>query len=266
MLRSYSRNTGSTSLESETSAPGISSREDRRRRAARARGWRSCAAARRRSSRCPAAGSRARRRARPPRRAAAARAPSGPMRPPTSKMCSGGTGPLRLHPGEQAGAARHVLAADLEHVLEAGRGDAARRGAPLPSRIRLVAMVVPCRTRATSAPASPAGLQHLGDAVAEAARGIVRRRRRLGRPDAARGRVEQRDVGEGAAGVDADDDAGRPALRRWPSRERRRGSRDGGRAWPPAAARGAWPWPPRSTDSAVGGQHDAVVLLARSPG
>ena len=32
-------------------------------------------------------------------------------------------GTFRLHPGEQAGAARHVLAADLEDVLEAGRGD-----------------------------------------------------------------------------------------------------------------------------------------------
>ena len=35
----------------------------------------------------------------------------------------GGNGALRLHPGEQAGAARHVLAADLQHVLEAGGGD-----------------------------------------------------------------------------------------------------------------------------------------------
>ena len=64
-----------------------------RRRAARAPGWRSCAAARRRSWRCPrpliarAAAAHA-----PPRRAARARSPSGPMRPPTSKMCSGGTG------------------------------------------------------------------------------------------------------------------------------------------------------------------------------
>ena len=38
-------------------------------------------------------------------------------------------GALGLHPGEQAGAARHVLAADLQHVLEAGRGDERGAGA-----------------------------------------------------------------------------------------------------------------------------------------
>ena len=92
MLRSYSRNTGSTSLDSETQRAGDLLGEDGARRAARARGWRSCAAARRRSSRCPR---------RAIARAARAHgrlverlelAPSGPMRPPTSKMCSGGTG------------------------------------------------------------------------------------------------------------------------------------------------------------------------------
>jgi hypothetical protein len=112
--------------------------------------------------------------------------------------------PLRLDPGEQAGATRHILAADLEHVLEAGGGDE-RGGAPLPSRIRLVATVVPCSTRATVAAREPDALQDLGDAIAEAARGVVGRRGVFGGSDAARRRIEQRDVGERAAGVDADD-------------------------------------------------------------
>ena len=73
MLRSYSRNTGSTSHEIETSASGMLLGEDRRRRAARAPGWRSCAAARWRPSRCLRPRSRARPRAPPPRRAAPAR-------------------------------------------------------------------------------------------------------------------------------------------------------------------------------------------------
>ena len=105
--------------------------EDRRRRAARARGWRSCAAARRRSEPMPCASDRsAPPRARPPRPAAASSRAVGPDAAAHLEDVLGRHRALRLHPGEQAGAARHVLAADLEHVLEAGRGD--ERGAARP--------------------------------------------------------------------------------------------------------------------------------------
>ena len=115
-------------------------------------------------------------------------------------------GALGLDPGEQAGAARHVLAADLEHVLEAVRGDERGAGA-----LALEDQVGGNRGAVQDAGDVGAGevgdLQDLGNAVAEALRGIARGRRRLGGPDAAGGWIEQRHVGEGAAGVDADDDA-----------------------------------------------------------
>ena len=209
MLRSYSRNTGSTSLDSETQRAGHLLGEDRG-DAPLVRGV-GVAVQQHDGDRADAL-----RRDRPRggahrrlvERLELARRPA-PMRPPTSKMCSGGTGrfgftqanrlarrgtswrPISstyLKPAVVMSAARRALALEdqvggdrraVQHAGDVGAGEAR-------------------------------GLQHLGDAVAEAPRGIVRRRRRLGGPDAAGRRVEQRDVGEGAAGVDADDDA-----RRW---------------------------------------------------
>ena len=185
------------------------------------------------------------------------------MRPPTSKMCSGGTGRFGFTQANRL-ARRGTSWRPISSTYLKPAVVMSAAGAPLPSRIRLVAIVVPCSTRRDVGAGEARGLQHLGDAVAEAARGIVRRRRGLGAPDAARGRVQQRDVGERAARVDADDDAGLGdcgmAISRAP-----RGSRDGGRAWPPAAARGARPWPPRSTVSPSPRQHHAVVLLRARP-
>src|SRR5581483_920480 len=115
-------------------------------------------------------------------------------------------GTLRLDPGEQAGAARHVLAADLEHVLEAGGGDERGR-----STLALQDEVGRDRRAVEDAgdiaAGKPRDLQHLGNAVAETAGGVVRRRRRLRGPEPSGGGIEQRDVGERAARVDADDDA-----------------------------------------------------------
>ena len=92
MLRSYSRKTGSTSLDSETSAPGSLLGEDRGDAALVRRvgvavqqhdGDRADARApaSARAAACTAASS-----------SGSSSRPSGPMRPPTSKMSSGGTG------------------------------------------------------------------------------------------------------------------------------------------------------------------------------
>ena len=129
MLRSYSRNTGSTSLESETSAAGCSSREDLG-GAALVRGV-GVAVQEHDGDRGDALGG--------------DRARGGAHRrlverlelvavvvdaPGDLEDLLGRHRPLRLDPGEQAGRARDVLAADLQHVLKPV-GDQQRRRAAL---------------------------------------------------------------------------------------------------------------------------------------
>ena len=235
-----------------------------RRRAARARDWRSCAAARRRRSRCPPRGSQ-----RAAARTAASSsgcnsAPSGSMRPPTSKMCSGGTGRFGFTQANRLARRgtswRPISSTYLKPVVVMRAA-----GAPLPSRIRLVAMVVPCSTRTTSAPVRPAVFSTSTMPSPKPRDGSSGVDGVLAFHDPARGRIQQRDVGERAAGVDADDDLGLRRSAQWPSGERRvvavtveeLGVR------PPGAPR-PW-WPPHRRCRPIIGQHDAVVLRCALP-
>ena len=87
--------------------------------------------------------------------------------------------------------------------------------APLPSRIALVATVVPCRTCAMAARSTPACSRDLVDAVQHPDGLVVRRGRRLGPPGGPGALVDQQHVGEGAADVDPEAIAHFPALLRW---------------------------------------------------
>ena len=96
-----------------------------------------------------------------------------------------------------------------------------------------------------SAPASAGGLEHLGDAGAEAARWVIagwKASWRVQKPS--RRRVEQRDVGEGAARIDADD-----ARDRWLAVARHQASAVVVAVTVEELCRGraaprAWRWPP----------------------
>ena len=112
----------------------------------------------------------------------------------------------RLHPREQIGLARDVVPADLEDVAKAARDDQRDRCAlALEDEIRGDRRSVqhPLHVRRSSAGNRESG----GDALAEAARRIVGRRSRLRHRQPASRRVEQRDVGERTAGIDADQGA-----------------------------------------------------------
>jgi hypothetical protein len=111
---------------------------------------------------------------------------------------------LGLLPPEHVGAARDVLPADLEHVAEAHRGDESGRGALAledhVGRDRRAVQHARDRLRVS------ARLRHrIRDAVDEAERRVLRRRRRLRRDHPAGRRIEQRHVRERAAGIDADE-------------------------------------------------------------
>ena len=159
MLRSYSRKMGSTSLDEARRAHRAVSRAGSRDAPLVRRVGVAVQAAPRRWQRCHAAQGRARRRETAGLVERLELATVGCEPTADFEDALGRHGTFRLHPGEQAGAARYVLAADLEHVLEACAVVMQRRVlAPLPSRIRLVATVVPCRTRPTSVAASAAAL------------------------------------------------------------------------------------------------------------
>ncbi len=118
---------------------------------------------------------------------------------------------FRLHPRKQVGPPRHVLPADLQHVLETGRGQQAGAGAlALEDQIGRHGRAVQHAGNVLGR--APGRGQDLLDAVAEAARRIVGRRWRLRVPQPARGRIEQGDVREGAAGIHTDDGAGSRRL------------------------------------------------------
>ena len=156
MLRSYSRNTGSTSLEAVAARPGASSAQDRQRAALMRRVGEGVQEADRDGARRRRPAARARRRAPRPRRAAISSLPSAPMRPATSKTRDGRHGALRLDPGAEVVAPRDVV-----RGRSPARGGSpavviSAVGAALPSRIRLVATVVPCSTRPISVGAAPA--------------------------------------------------------------------------------------------------------------
>ena len=76
-----------------------------------------------------------------------------------------------------------------------------------------VATVVPCRRLSTSASATPAFAQSAADALDDAARRVVRGRRDLVDGDPARLLVDEDQVGERAADVDADRASCRDLLR-----------------------------------------------------
>ena len=111
--------------------------------------------------------------------------------------------PRRLHPGEHVGAPGNVVAADLEHVTEAGGGEQAR------GRALGFQDGVGGGRRSVQDVAQRPGLhtgepQRLVDAGHESVGRIVRCRRRLGDPEPAARFVHQRDVGERAADVEGD--------------------------------------------------------------
>jgi hypothetical protein len=111
--------------------------------------------------------------------------------------------PRRLHPREHVGAPRDVVAADLEHVAEAGGGEQADgRALALEDRVggrrRPVQDVAQRRGLDAGEPEGPVDAGH------ESGRRIVRGGRRLGDPEAAARLVHERDVGEGAAHVEGD--------------------------------------------------------------
>ncbi len=116
--------------------------------------------------------------------------------------------PFRLDPGEQARAPRHVLAADLEHVSKALGGDErSRRALAFEDQVggdrRAVQHARDIRPR------EPASAQDRRETLSEGLRGVGGSRGYFCVRDAARARVEKRDVGEGSPGVDADHDGGR---------------------------------------------------------
>src|ERR1700682_6463020 len=77
-------------------------------------------------------------------------------------------------------------------------------GGVLPSRIALVAVVVPWKTRSTSAGGGAGKGQPLARGGDEAGGEVAGRRRRLRHPERAGGGVGERDVGEGPAHIDGE--------------------------------------------------------------
>ena len=109
----------------------------------------------------------------------------------------------RLDPREHVGAPGNVVAPDLEHIAEAGRGEQARRRAlafenGVGGRRGAVQHVAERRARRAG---ERQRFLHAGE---KALGGIVRRRRRLGDPKPPRRRVPQRDVGECPADIESD--------------------------------------------------------------
>jgi hypothetical protein len=127
----------------------------------------------------------------------------------------GRDGPRGLAPSVEVAVARDVVAADLEHVLEARGGDErGRRRLALENGIR-------GRRRAVKDAQDVGGRaprlgEHLADGGDEAARQVTGRRWCLRDPGGARAGVGEGDVGEGAAHVDGD----RPGV--WHARHCRR--------------------------------------------
>ena len=110
--------------------------------------------------------------------------------------------------------------------------------APLPSRIALVATVVPCSTCATSREPDAGRVADLGDAAQHADALVLRRRGGLGPPGAAAVLVDQQDVGEGPSDVHAQPVAHRVLLSWSGCRSGRAGSADGPAPAPGAAQQG----------------------------
>ncbi len=99
----------------------------------------------------------------------------------------GGHGPLGLDPGVEVCLAGDILPPDRQDVAEAPCRDERGRARPCPSRIMLVATVVPCSTRSTDAVWPPACVNARFTPVRNASRWIGRDARRLGPPDLAAG-------------------------------------------------------------------------------
>ena len=206
--RSYSRTSGRTSMEAVTATPGSAAAQQLGDRGVRGRGGRSCAAGR------------PRRPPRPGRGGAAAAAatlvssrgirtvPPGPIRSVTSRMARGRTGRaglIQAYRLEARGMSWRPISSTWRKPAVVTR--AVR--APLPSRIRLVATVVPCSIRPTAPAPAPARSSARWMPVRKASDGsCVRGGGCLGAQHAGGGGVLHGDVGEGAADVDGDDQPG----------------------------------------------------------
>ena len=111
---------------------------------------------------------------------------------------------LGLGPDDPAGeAAGHEGPRDLQHLPEPSVVTRPTR-APLPSRIALVATVVPCSTSPMSSRLTPAAAQTRLDAAQHADRLVLGRGGRLGAMGRARRLVDEQDVGERASDVHAE--------------------------------------------------------------
>ena len=200
-LRSYSRTTGSTSHEAVTATLGQPARRIAATRRSCA-GWAkecsrhtatACTSSRRTAS---AASARWPRRAdrRPRRRGRRARSPRGRVRADRA---------ARLHPGEQVGG-RGMSWRPISMTWRKPAVVTRAVRAPLPSRIRLVATVVPCSTRPMAEGMAPAASRASAHAGHEALRRIGRCAGDFRAPGLAGRGVGEGDVGEGAADIDGD--------------------------------------------------------------
>ena len=169
--------------------------------------------------------------------------PSGPMRPPTSKMCSGGTGRFGFTQANRL-ARRGTSCRPISSTYLKPAVVMSAAGAPLPSRIRLVATVVPCRTREMSALEKP-------EIFSTSARPLPKPREGSSGVDGVLADHTRPVAGSSSVTSVNVPPVSMPTIRRAAGcfgcaaiTRARRGSRDGGRAWAAAGGRAAWPSQP----------------------